>query len=106
MKFATIEPKTATEALRYARTAEYASTLIEQGYEFELVGDCVLINKPGDLHFTYQIDRCGKCDCPDFVKHGNYCKHTLCYQEILENEEMWNAICAEEEARREREIFA
>jgi DNA polymerase-4 len=33
-------------------------------------------------------------------------EYPLCYPEILENEEMWETVRAEEEAPKEREIFA
>jgi hypothetical protein len=100
-----IEVKGPTEALRLIRTAELASKLIEEGYEFERVYDMVLINKPGRLAFSYQIDLyTGECDCPDFINRGTYCKHTLCWAELESERAMWEAICKAEEKRKAEEF--
>jgi hypothetical protein len=75
----TINPKTATEALRYARTAERAQHMAEEGYTFradDLADDCYFCTKPdGTLYFVNLLAGC--CTCPDFQRHHDFCKHLI-----------------------------
>lgn len=73
-------PRTINEAIRQADTTERARQIIAQGYSFwpEADRDTIAICKPGFLHADYWLSDNGKtCDCPDFVKHQDYCKHVL-----------------------------
>jgi len=103
-----IEVKNATDALRLAMTAERAAKLLSEGYTFSYEGcDAVAVCKPGRLAASYIINiHTGECDCPDFQnpQHKDFCKHTLCWAEIESERQMWEAICAEEEARAAREF--
>ena len=89
-------PKTAADALRMAKCWEKAMHLIEEGYRFiNLLKD---VPVPGhtlvavyktqeETTPTYWItagfsNMQEGCSCPDFVKHGKYCKHTLCWEDM------------------------
>ena len=90
-------PKTAADALRMARSWEKAMRLIEEGYSFV---NCTTPDSPITLIAVYKPEdapaapsywiRAGfmaeeipnGCTCPDFVKHGFYCKHTLCWEDM------------------------
>lgn len=83
------QPRTASEALRLAKTEEKAQAILSEGYTFEQEEDTktVSICKPGKLSASYWIMD-GECSCPDFQKHGNYCKHILAWgiwKETVEN---------------------
>ena len=95
----TITPKTATEALRYARTADKAAALLTQGYEFlmlEAIQVVSVIRPEGGNYFLDLISE--ECNCPDFANRGDYCKHLLAW-EAIETAARDEAICAEWEDR-------
>ena len=78
-------PRTATEALRQARTAERAALIIAEGYSIfpEIDLDAIAVCKPGFLSSAYWLTEGGKvCDCPDFSNRCDYCKHTLAYSTV------------------------
>lgn len=82
-------PKTATEALRFVKTAERAQAILDAGYKFieDAEMDTVYVMKPGDFHYSYLIDTLrGTCDCPDFQQRGTYCKHTVAWEETKREE--------------------
>ena|ERR1041385_1581581 len=78
-------PKTATQALRLAKTAEKALAMyLGTEYRFEAFDN-------DDLQFfvlkgrvpTYLVSlRTRRCTCADFAKHKDYCKHLLCAREV------------------------
>ena len=99
-------PKNATQALRLIRTTERANNLISEGYTFfeDKEADYVAVCKPGREAASYFMSTENgdfKCECPDFVKNGDYCKHTICWGSMQDEAEMWEAICAEVDARAE-----
>jgi hypothetical protein len=109
MKAITNEPKNANDASRFFRTATYAAKIVAEGlYQFEQDAETktVYVMKPGRLAASYTITEEDGCDCPNFLEHGGYCKHTLAWAEIKENAKMWEAICSEVEEQAKREIFA
>ena len=98
-----ITPRTPAEALRYARTWERAQNLIAQGYGFwQTEGaaptDAVAVLKPGETSPAYWLNEAfsglDTCTCPDFEKHGDYCKHLIAWDEVCRDA----ARCAEYEA--------
>lgn len=98
----TITPKTATEALRYARTADRAAALLTEGYEFLLLDEIHVVSVVRPEGGQYYLDLISEeCDCPDFQKHGDYCKHLLCWQTIDAANEIGREelLCAEAEDR-------
>lgn len=83
MRNLNIETKNPTEALRYARCAERAETLLREGYTFwkDVELETVAVCKPKRLAASYWIDlRESRCSCPDFEQHGDYCKHLLAFK--------------------------
>jgi hypothetical protein len=108
-KMNTINPRNASEALRYARTAERAQNILKEGYTFhrDPNSDVVAVCKPGRLAASYWLNMLEPgCDCPDFRKHKDYCKHTLASEmlEAREDEEAGlEAQCAEYDLRAENE---
>ncbi len=77
-------PRTINEADRQIRTVEYARQIIAEGYSFwpdeDPEMDMVAISKPGTLCATYLLMENGTaCDCLDFQKHQDYCKHIIAY---------------------------
>lgn len=78
------EPRTAPEALRQATVFARAEQIISDGYSFwpytDTTIDMVAVCKPGFLHADYWITDGGKvCDCPDFEKHKDVCKHVAAW---------------------------
>ena len=98
-------PKSAQDARRMANSFAKAQAILEEGYRFTQENGMVAVVKPGELHAAYWIgehaDGTSGCDCPDFVKHGKFCKHTLAVgilaEQEAQEEAMWNAICAQYE---------
>ena len=69
----------------YAKAIE----IIKEGYTFSKDAETgvIAVCKPGRLAASYWINVLEEgCDCPDYMKHGKYCKHTLA-NGILEEEE-------------------
>lgn len=74
------EPRNAMEALRQATVFARAEQIISDGYSFwpdeDTTLDMVAVCKPGFLHADYWITENGTvCDCPDFEKRKDVCKH-------------------------------
>lgn len=75
-------PTTPADLIRYARSSEAARAILAAGYMFELDVELeiIFVYKPqaGNriVSADYMIDEDG-CSCPDFLKRGSYCKHTL-----------------------------
>lgn len=83
-----IQPKSATEALRLARTEEKASAILAAGYLFDLDKETEIVNvvKPDSSLPSYTINLSDDtdlypqgCSCPDYQNRGSYCKHTLAW---------------------------
>src|SRR5207245_2019593 len=72
------QPKDAATALRLALRYERAKQILAEGYTFPRDEELqtIFVCKPGRLFAHYWITD-GKCDCPDFLKHADFCKHTL-----------------------------
>ena len=95
---------TAANAARYCRTVDRAKGLLKEGYIFApMDGDptSFFAHTPtGNVytvftHIDFPTYR-PKCSCPDFEKHGDFCKHLLCAAEILNDDAAkWDAICAD-----------
>src|SRR5438105_2764972 len=85
-------PSNAQAAWQLARCWQRALDILKAGYSFwpdeEL--ESVAVCKPGRLYAHYLITR-GVCDCPDYGRNGDYCKHTLAYEEHQRNQ----ALCEE-----------
>lgn len=99
-------PTNAVDAFRLSRSFERAQTMQNEGYTFwqDREIEVVHVCKPGDLHASYTIGEqlpgmLDGCSCPDYQRHGGYCKHTLCWDMVKEEEMMWQALCAEEDFR-------
>ena len=104
-------PTNAVDALRLARAEEKAKAIIAEGYSFELNPEIqvVTVCKPGIPYADYFMNLSSVallpllplgCSCPSFQKSGaGYCKHTLAYERLQEEEEnqLKNAPTAEEE---------
>ena len=79
------EPKNTSIAVRLAKRWESAKQITRDGYYFDVKADMdiVLVCKPvGGWAYTIG-DFCNPnagCNCPDFKRHGDFCKHTLAYQ--------------------------
>ena len=78
------EPRNAMEALRQATVFARAEQIISDGYSFwpdeDPTMDMVSVCKPGFLHADYWITDGGLvCDCPDFAKFKDFCKHTIAW---------------------------
>lgn len=75
-------------AMRHARRLESAKEILNEGYTFpvDVELENIYVCKPGRLAASYIIHR-GQCDCPDFIKHGDLCKHTLAAK-ILADEDV------------------
>ena len=88
-------PTNATEALRVARAEEKAKVIISEGYTFEKQEgtELIAVCKPGHSAAAYWIWDAPDgfwqgCNCPASVANGgNFCKHTLAYERLLEEEE-------------------
>ena len=51
--------------------------------------------KPGRLAADYFINTVtGECDCPDFAKHGDFCKHTIA-AELVDEDAHYDAMAAQ-----------
>lgn len=89
-------------ARRAANCYAKAEQIIKEGYRFEKDADSevIAVIKPGKLAASYWINLLSEgCDCPDFMKHGNFCKHTMA-NDLLEDEMAGlEAQCAEYDAR-------
>ena len=104
-------PTNATEALRVARAEEKAKQIIAEGYSFELKPEIevVTVCKPNQPYASYFINLSSVallpllplgCSCPSFQKSGvGYCKHTLAFERLQEEEanQLKNAPTEEEE---------
>src|SRR5579871_4620794 len=81
MIFPIAEPQTLEQTRRQANCYYRALAMEEQGYTVDVVtelqsGECYLVTNPEGT--TYTVDPLtGKCNCPDFVKHQDFCKHML-----------------------------
>ena len=83
------------EANSYAKALE----ILKEGYSFTRENeDSIAVCKPGRLAASYWIVD-GECDCPDFMKHGNFCKHTLANGILEEEAASMEAQCAEYDLR-------
>ena len=102
---------TESNAARYFRCADRASRLLSEGYKI-VEGRCVMPNTPGAAFLfsvvspalnAYSVNLAEvTCNCPDFEKNGDFCKHLIFVAETeKDNAEMWNAICGEVDARAE-----
>ena len=85
-----IQPKTAPEALRLARTEAKAKQILTEGYLFDLNEEAQTVNvfKPTEGTPSYVINLSNDtdfypegCSCPDYQNRGSYCKHTLAWAE-------------------------
>jgi SWIM zinc finger len=98
-------------AVQQANRYERAKTLLKEGYTFhkDQGSDVVAVCKPGRLAASYWLNMLSEgCDCPDFLKRGQPCKHMLAW-DILEAKAMeeagLEAQCAEYEWRAENEMW-
>jgi len=101
-------PRTAVEALRYAKSAAKAKDALNN-VEFVLWfnGDICTVDSwkvRGGLNvcdqYTVHIEA-GTCDCKDFAEKGSFCKHTIAVNmdiDAADEAVMWDAICAKVEA--------
>ena len=92
-------PKSAIEAARLIRCYGKALEIIGEGYQFIAAGEptelsaqnIIVVLKPnGETYHIYTgwQTRPNGCTCPDFANHpGSFCKHTLAYQETLDQQE-------------------
>ena len=88
------QPRTATEALRLAKTFEALATM-EMDMYWAGDGTCTAYSWKLDqdgkkVKSRYEIDlNAWSCTCPDFQNRGSYCKHLLRARdvEIAEAEE-------------------
>lgn len=82
-------PKNAVEANEQAKRLDRAKALLAEGYTFyrDADSEVIAVCKPGRLAASYFINMLTPgCDCPDFLKTEQACKHMYAY-EILQNEE-------------------
>ena len=93
-------PNNINTAIKQALRRERAELIIKEGYKFEDMGEGVIaVIKPGTTAAAYWINMITPgCDCPDSLK-GNNCKHEIAVEILKDEEKMWNAACAEYEAR-------
>ena len=80
-----------SNARRQANCFTKAQTMFAEGYTFNVLANKMYrIFKPGVSHdepASYVVDMLMKsCTCPDFCKHGDYCKHTMFIEMELEND--------------------
>jgi SWIM zinc finger len=76
-------------ARRLANSAAKAEQILKEGYRFEKDADSevIAVIKPGRLAASYWLNMLSEgCDCPDYLKNGSFCKHTIA-NGILEDEE-------------------
>ena len=88
-------------ARREANCYTKALQIIKEGYTFTKDADSevIAVCKPGQLAASYWINMISEgCDCPDFQKHGTFCKHTMANDLIEDEAKMWESICAEYDA--------
>src|SRR5579859_6125884 len=102
------EPRNINDARRLILREERARLILKEGYTFwpDAELDTVAVCKPGRLAADYWIDG-GKCDCPDFEAHGDFCKHVLAYDMVMEEAAQVAEMDrrAEEEANAEYPLF-
>jgi hypothetical protein len=107
------QPRTASEALRLANTEAKAQAILNsreyslrQEHHFATTG--LTTYRVDSPNATYLVDHRpnGKhsCTCPDFKKHGDFCKHTMAVSleeervgEMIARYEVEEAILAEGE---------
>jgi hypothetical protein len=81
------KPRNAAEALRLAKCWEKAQAMSRQGYRFAerpSAPGFYSIIKPGEDVMAYIVHpETSTCTCPDWEKHGDYCKHVLFVREEL-----------------------
>lgn len=68
------------DTFRRAKRLQAAKQTIADGYTYWKDADGITaVCKPGRLAATYFIGlwKDGACECPDFEKHGDFCKHTI-----------------------------
>jgi hypothetical protein len=100
-------PRNAQEAMMQALRFERAKQILKEGYTFhpDADSDVVAVCKPGSLPAAYWLNMLEPgCDCPDFLKRGQPCKHMIAW-EILEATASFEAQCAEYEWRAENEMW-
>ena len=101
---------TESNASRYFRCADRAAKMIATGYKVKaFTGDATafFVTSPsGAMYLTYTelADNAVRCTCPDFEKNGDFCKHLLLCEEVKNEAEKWEAICAEVDARAAYEL--
>ena len=86
-----LTPRTASEALRMAKTSEAAAKLdlsIWPNGDGTSMVDSWRTDENGSYRYTrYTVDLNNfSCTCPDYAKRGKYCKHLLKLQEIADAE--------------------
>jgi SWIM zinc finger len=90
------------EARRMANSYAKAQQIIKEGYTFhkDADSDVIAVCKPGRLAASYWINMLEPgCDCPDYRKHGKYCKHTLANGILEDDAANMEAQCAEYDLR-------
>lgn len=109
------EPKTATEALRQARTWEKAQLIANSlaiggeyfAYETATPGLWNMTkrsysNAPDTVYVIDLRPTKPTCTCPNFIEYNDFCKHTLALQTALEKDAEQAQIDAYEAEERER----
>jgi len=104
-------PTNAIDAMRLARAEEKANAIIAEGYSFKFYSELEIVTvcKPKQPYASYFINLSSVellpllplgCSCPSFQKSGaGYCKHTLAFERLQEEEanQLKNAPTEEEE---------
>jgi hypothetical protein len=86
------------EANSYAKALE----ILKAGYTFtkDAETEVIAVCKPGRLAASYWLNMMEPgCDCPDYMKRGNFCKHTMAWGILQEEEASMEAQCAEYDLR-------
>ena len=104
---------TESNAARYFRCADRAAALINAGYIFKPFATeptAFYVDSPAGaqyiVHLHIGAEFGPSCDCPDWKKNQDFCKHILCAAELYREDDaaMWNAICEEVDARAAYEV--
>jgi hypothetical protein len=93
-------PNNINAAIKQANRRERALNILKEGYKFEDMGEGVIaVTKPGTTAAAYWLNMITPgCDCPDAMK-GNNCKHEIAWEILQDEAKMWDAACAEYDAR-------